>query len=218
MLIDQSQAESAAYFLGPAFLDYFANGRVQTRQGNRDPQMVPHGIFPCCGEDEWVAIAVSNEDEWRRFCHALGREEWLRDERFATLRARKQNEDELEKLISEWTKERTSRDAMECLHSAGVPAGIVATNADLFNDPQLKHRQHFGKLEHPVVGSYSYERHSFKLSKVPYRVQRPAPFLGEHNALVLKEFLGYTDDEIADFLVEGVITTEADFPGVETIG
>ena len=104
---------------------------------------------------------------------------------------------------------------MDCpalLQSAGVPAGIVATTEDLFNDPQLKHREHFKTLEHAVIGQYSYELPAFRFSNVPQQLQRPAPLLGEHNEYVLKELLGYTDDEIAEFLIQGAITTEADLP------
>ncbi len=162
VFIDQSQTEAGLYFLGPTFLDSLVNGREASRQGNRDPYMVPHGIFPCRGDDRWVAIAVSNEEEWQKFCQALEREEWLQDERFATLMARKDNEDELERLISEWTAQRTPEEVMEFLQSAGVPAGIVASTEDLFNDPQLKQREHFGTLEHKVVGRHSYELPSLR--------------------------------------------------------
>ena len=137
--IDQSQTEAGTYLLGPTILDYLVNGRVAKRRGNRDPGMVPHGIFPCRGDDRWVAIAVSNEEEWQQLCRALGKEEWLQDKKFATVTARKKNEEELERLVSQWTVQRTSKEVMEFLQSAGVPAGIVATTEDLFNDPQLEH-------------------------------------------------------------------------------
>jgi len=212
--IDQSQTEAGLYFLGPAILDYFANGRVANRQGNHDPDLVPHGIFPCRGEDRWVAIAVSNEneEEWQKLCRVLGKEEWILDNRFATMAARKAHEGELEKLIGEWTAQHTAEEVMQLLQSAGVAAGIVATTEDLFNDPHLNHREHFKKLNHKLIGQYSYELPSYRFSRVPPQPQRPAPLLGEHNEYVLRDILGYTDDEIAELLMQGVITTEADLP------
>ena len=212
VFIDQSQTEAGAYFLGPAIMDYLTNGRIAGRQGNRDPHLVPHGVFPCQGEEKWVAIAVSTQDEWENFCRALEKKEWLHDERFASVRARKENEDELESLISEFTRQRSRQEVMALLQSAGVPAGIVATNEDLFNDPQLKHREHFKKLEHEEVGTYSYELPSFRFSKMPHQKQKPAPLLGEHTDHVLREILKYSDDEIAELLIQGVITTEDDLP------
>lgn len=210
--IDQSQTENGAYFLGPALLDYLVNGRLTERQGNRDPYMAPHGIFPCSGEDRWVAIAVSNEEEWEKFCRLLNKETWLGDERFNTLAARKNNEHELERLISEWTAQRTPEEVMDLCQKADIPAGIVSKAQDLFNDPQLAYRNHFQKLEHAEIGSYTCELPSMQFSKVPHQRQRPAPLLGEHTEYVYRDLLGYGDDEIAEFLSQGVITTEEDLP------
>ncbi len=101
--IDQSQTEAGINFLGPTMLNYLVNGRVEGRQGNRDPYMAPHGIFPCREKETWVAIAVNDDAQWKKFCLALDHEEWFQDERFSSLAGRKKNEDELEKLISAWT-------------------------------------------------------------------------------------------------------------------
>jgi len=210
--IDQSQTEAGIYFLGPAMLDWFVNGRVANRQGNRDPNMAPHGIFPCAGEDRWVAIAVSNDEEWQKFCRAIGKDEWLCDERFATIMARKENEEALESLIKAWTSQRTPEEVMELLQSAGVPAGVVQNAGDIFNDPQLKHREHFEVLEHKIIGKHTVERPPYRFHKAPYPRQRPAALLGEDNEYVLKELLGYTDDEIAELLIDKAITTDADLP------
>ena len=210
--IDQSQTEAGAYFLGPAMMDYLVNGRTAERQGNRDPYMVPHGIFPCTGQDRWVAIAVSTREEWEQFCRALKQEAWLQDDRFSTVTARKQHEDVLEALISEWTAQHTSQEVAHLLQGAGVPSGVVVDAPGIFNDPQLKHRGHFGQVTHQEIGTYSYERPSMRFSGMPPQPQRPAPLIGEHNAHVLSELLGYTDDEIAEFLIQGVITTDEDLP------
>jgi benzylsuccinate CoA-transferase BbsF subunit len=215
--IDQSQTEAGAYFLGPVVMDYLVNGRIAERQGNRDPYMVPHGVFPCSGEDRWVAIAVSNQEEWEQFCRSLKKEAWLHDERFTTIMARKSNENELENLISEWTAQHSPEEVVDMLQSAGVPAGVVVTSEDLFNDPQLKHREHFKKLEHKEIGPYSYELPSIRFSKMPHQPQRPAPLLGEHTEYVLKDLLCYSDDEIAEFLIQGVITTDDDLPEVGSL-
>jgi len=212
--IDQSQVEAGAYFLGPAAMDYLANGTIVKRQGNRDPDMAPHGVFPCQGVERWVAIAVTDQGGWERFCGVLDKREWLGDERYATLAARKANEEELEKLISQWTGRRTPEEVMDLLQSAGVPSGVVANGRDLLNDPQLKHRKHFGKVDHEEIGTYTYERPAVHFSRVPFPEQRPSPMMGEHTEYVLSDVLGYTDDEIADFLINGVITTDEDLPGI----
>ena len=99
------------------------------------------------------------------------------------------------------------------MQEAGVPAGIIVNcHEDLFKDPQLRHRKHFRYLEHPEIGRHAYNAPAYILSKTPNYIHKAGPTLGEDNEIVFKEILGYTDDEIGDMLVDGVITTEADLP------
>ena len=102
--IDASMLEVCAYKISPALLDWQANAHLQTRTGNRIPYAAPHGVFPCVGDDRWCAIAVFTSEEWEAFCHVIGDPPWTKEQRFATLDLRKQNEDELEKLVAEWTR------------------------------------------------------------------------------------------------------------------
>jgi len=210
--IDQSQVEAGSYFLGPAILDYSVNGIVAARNGNRDPHMAPHGVFPCAGEEQWVAIAVPDDTRWIRLCKAARKEEWLQD-RFEALEGRKRNEDELERMIAEWTSQYPSNEVVRRLQSAGIPSGNVATALDLLKDPQLIHRSHFGTLVHEEIGEHIYERSAIRFPEAAHPPQRPAPLLGEHTGEVL-EMLGYNDDEIAECLIDGTITTDEDLPGM----
>ncbi len=210
MYIEQSQLEAGVTFLAPHVLDYTVNNRVVTRSGNRDRYMSPHGVYPCSGADRWVAIAVTNEKEWQRFCDVIGDPDWAGDPKFNSVIGRKENEDELNGLIGEWTKNYTPEQVMTILQDAGVPAGVVQTGEDLLNDPQLKHRQHFRVLDHLEIGPHSYHAPAYRLSQTPCDIKSPGPCLGQHNEYVYKEILGFSDDEIADMLVEGVITTDAD--------
>jgi len=210
--LDQSQIEAGITFLAPALLDYAVNGRIANRMGNRDPYMAPHGVYPCLGDDTWVAITVRNDPEWEALCQVIGKPEWTVDPRFAAFEARKQNEDELDRLIGEWTRNHTPKAAMETLQETGIPSGVVATCQDLFEDPQLKHRRHFRFLDHGVIGRAAHNAPAYILSETPSHIHKAGPCLGEDNAYVYKEILGYSDDEIAEFLIEGVITTEHDVP------
>ena len=98
MYIDHAQYETAIHFLEPIVLDYTVNGRVFTRNGNYDPYAAPHGAYRCRGEDRWVAIAVTSDEEWQGLCRVLGEPEWTREERFATLSGRLTNHAELDRL------------------------------------------------------------------------------------------------------------------------
>ena len=214
MYLDQSQVEVGVNFLAPLLLDYAVNGRLAGRVGNRDAFMAPHGVFPCSGSDRWIAIAVSSDGEWQNLCSVMGRPEWAGDPRFSTALTRKENEGELEGLIGEWTRSHSAAELMTALQEAGVPAGVVQTAEDLFNDPQLRHRQHFRFLEHKEIGVHAYQSPAYRLSKTPCTFTKAAPCLGEDNEYVYREILGLSDDEIADLLIEGVITTETDMPQV----
>jgi benzylsuccinate CoA-transferase BbsF subunit len=209
MYIEQSQLEAGLTMMSLHLLDYVANGHVVTRMGNRNRYMSPHGVYPC-KEGRWVAIAVANEDQWHRFCQVLRDISWTREPRFQTVMARKQNEDELDRLIGEWTKDFTAEELMTMLQDAGVPAGGVQRGQELLQDPQLKHRQHYQVLNHPDIGPHSYNAPAYRLSKTPWKLARPAPCLGEHNMLVLKDMLGFSEDDVADMMAEGAITTDSD--------
>ena len=210
MYIDTSQIEAGANFLAMPILDYTVNGRIWNGTGNQHPHAAPHGAFPCRGADRWCAIAVFSDEEWRAFCDVIGNPEWTRDPKFATSLARKKNEEELNKLVGEWTADFAAEEVVALMQTAGVSAGLVNKPQDLFEDPQLKHRQHFQFMEHPVIERHAYHAPAYRLSETPFEARMPAPCIGQHNEYVFKEIVGMSDDEIADLLAEGVITTDAD--------
>ena len=204
--LDMSEYESGLTFLGPVLLDYSANQRVANRMGNLSPYAAPHSLYRCRGEEEWCAIAVSTDEEWESFCTVIGNPAWTNDPGFNTLRARKENEEELDRLVEEWTINYSPDEVMSMMQAAGVPAGARRTGMDmqLDKDPQLKERQFYCELDHPVIEKYRARRPTFILSKVPYEM-RPSPLIGEHNEYVFKELLGMSDEEISELVIEGAI-------------
>ncbi|MFB3884847.1 MAG: CaiB/BaiF CoA transferase family protein [Thermodesulfobacteriota bacterium] len=204
--IDLSQFEAALNFISPALLEFSVKNRVKMRNGNRSPNGVPHGVYPCRGEDRWCAIAIFNDDEWRRLCQTMGRSELATDPRFASFEKRKENEDEIDRLISGWTLKRPAEEAMRLLQEAGIAAGVAQTNRDLLeSDPQLGHRFFFRELEHKEIGKHRYEAPPYRLSKTPCELIMPGPRLGEHNEYVCKEILGLSDKEYEDLVSEGAV-------------
>ena len=213
MHLDQSQVETGVTMLAPMVLDYVVNGRIAGRMGNQDHQMCPHNAYPCRGYDRWLVIAVRHGEDWRALCRVTGKPGWTRDPRFATSTARKENEEELDRLIGAWTVTCSPEDAMAALQAGGVPAATMLTSGEgIVNDPQARHREAFRWLEHTEIGPMLCTTPSYHLSETPARVSKAGPCLGEDNEYVYREILGYSEDEIADMLAEGVITTEADLP------
>jgi len=201
--IDLSQIEATIAHIAHVVLDYTANGKIQGSTGNRCDYASPHGAYRCLGEDRWCAIAVSTDKEWNNFCRVIGDPEWTRETKFATLLRRKENEDELDEFIEQWTMKYPAEEVMAKMQQAGVPAGVIQNSKDLSQDPQLKYRNHFVALEQPEIGLYDHERSSFILSKTPARL-RPAPCFGEHNEYICKQFLGMSDEEFITLFNDGV--------------
>lgn len=202
--IELSQLEANIPFLNPVILDYEINGRIQERSGNRSSYAAPHGVFRCKGEDRWCAIAVFTEEEWYTFRKAIGNPGWANEERFSTLERRKDNEDELEKYVEEWTSTRSPDEIMKLLQTKGVSAGIVENSEDMHNDPQLEYRNHFRKIDHPEIGVHSIENNGFRLSnEQPKEIS--APCLGEHNEFIFKDQLGMSEEEYIQLILDGVL-------------
>ncbi len=223
--IDFSQYEAAVHGLGTAILEWTANGREMMRMGNRDPEAAPHGCYQC-KDGRWIAIACFTEDEWTRLKAALGRPDWCDLERMRRKWQRLNEQKEIDRHLSNWTWEMTrkpedpeeaeiegvegvrirkyaSHELMQYLQSYGVPAGVVQTAEDMHNDPQMKHRGHYWKLEHPTMGLRTYDGPSFRLSATPAELTKAAPLLGEDNERVFKEILGMSDERFVELLADG---------------
>lgn len=202
--LDVSMVECCLAFLGTALLDYTVNGREIARMGNRRPDAAPHGAYPCSGSDKWCAIAVFSDSEWGLLCAAMGQPGLARDPRFATLAARKANEDELDRLVGAWTSTLAAREVMTTLQAAGVAAGAIQDFREVREDPQLNLRGHFGTVPHSEMGSHTVFGFPYLLSETPCAPPMGAPCLGEHNEYVICQLLGHSDEEFMEMYHEGV--------------
>ena len=196
--IDVSQAEAAIHMLAPAILEHEVNSRIWSRTGNHDLDLCPHGVYPALGEDRWVAIACQSDEAWRALCTTMGFEDAHTDESLSMAAGRRDRADVLDRMIAEWTGSRAEGEIESVLITAGVAAHVVQNSAECVADPQLRHRGHFQSVAHPSLGQVVVEGTRFALSRTPARVTRAAPELGEHNAYVLQDILGYDAERIAD--------------------
>jgi benzylsuccinate CoA-transferase BbsF subunit len=163
-------------------------------------------VYPCRGEDRWIAIACWNDQQWDGLRWTANPEAGpLHDERFATFLGRKSHEDDLDRLIGEWTAVHEGRDLMGLLQAAGVPAGVVNDPRDLFDDPQLRHREHFQWLDHPEIGPYATDSSEMRLSLTPGGLETPAPLLGQHTEHVLRELIGLSEAEYRSLEEDGAL-------------
>jgi benzylsuccinate CoA-transferase BbsF subunit len=203
--IDLSQWETTMAVLPEGIMDAVMNGVAPERNGNRDRWMAPHGIFRAAGDERWIALAVRDDDEWRRFAAAIGAPELAGDARFATLAARKANEDALEDLVTAWTAARSPDETTALLQRVGIAAFPALSNRDICEDAHLRERGFFVELEHPEVGVRRHLGIPWRMSETPCAVERPAPCVGEATDYVLGEILGLDAATCDELRARGIV-------------
>ena len=203
-LIELAQTEALASILGAEYMDYFINGSISRPLGNRHGWMAPHGAYWCKGEDAWCVIAVGSEQEWESLCGVMGNPAWAFKPRFVNMVSRHANQDELDRRIGEWTRERTPESVVEALQGVGVGAGVVQDGKKLFEDPHLRSRGFFRRIDDPETGPVDYPGPYVRLSETPGRVERSHRF-GEDNLYVFGELLDMREDEVRGLVEMGVL-------------
>ncbi|MEA1959524.1 MAG: CoA transferase [Chloroflexota bacterium] len=212
--IDLSMRESLTSLLGEAIMDCSMNNRPPQPIGNGHPRIAPHGCYRTKGDDEWIAISITSDGEWNALRRAMGDPEWSRDSRFDTNEGRLAHRDEIDGLIQEWTANYDHIELADMLQSYNIRAGAVLDAAELARDPHLNERGFLEEAAHPEAGRHVMPGVSWRMSRTPGRIERPAPCFGEHNRYVFGELLGMSDAEIERLAREGV-TAEAPLPYTE---
>ena len=195
-LVEMALHESAVSFCGPWLIERQLGNPVE-RLGNRHPGMVPHGVYSSAGGDQWIAIACRDDDDWRALCSVIPGLD--ADADFAE---RQRDWREIDDAISGWTAGRGKNDAARELQVAGVPAGPVNTTPDMLDDPQTRERGFFVPIE---PGPTPMPGNSIKMHGISNADWTPCPKLGADNAAVLKGWLDYSDEQIAELERTGVI-------------
>ncbi|MCL5962543.1 MAG: CoA transferase [Chloroflexi bacterium] len=193
--IDLAQREAVSQMFGEAFMAA-AKGVVEQGRGNRHPLAAPHGCFRCRGDDEWIAITIRSDAEWKRLCRVMNSELLGDDPRYVSMEARQDNEDQLTQEIESWTRQATREEAMRRLQSAGLEACMVMNARDLHRDPHLAKRDFFQRMVDPEGRSQVFPGLPWEMKITNGGVPRQAPLLGQHNRQILGGLLGMSDAEI----------------------
>jgi crotonobetainyl-CoA:carnitine CoA-transferase CaiB-like acyl-CoA transferase len=202
--IDLSQIECMMPFAAPWMIAHSIGGKPPVRYGNRHPDHVPHGCFPCTGENSWIAIAVTSDAMWHAFCDVLGKPEWASD----TTLERRTKEDAIEAAIADWTRTRRADDAMAILQQVGVAAGVLRSPIEMLQDPQLTARGFVQYVERDFIGRHPEPSMPIRAGSDAMPIRFAAPTLGQANAEVLKGILGLSDAEFDELARAGIIGTE----------
>jgi crotonobetainyl-CoA:carnitine CoA-transferase CaiB-like acyl-CoA transferase len=205
MFLDLAQVEVAAYALGVTFLDASINDRVPEPEGNASPTGAPAGAFRCLGKERWCALVVETDEQWGRLASLIGNTGLAEDPRLGTARGRRQNEAELDGILSAWFAGLEAPDAAARLQRAGIPAGVVQTGEELATDPQLRHRGFIRSVRQPGIGVIRAPDLPIRLRTTKLSRPQPAPRLGEHSDGILRDILGYAPAEVSRFRREKVV-------------
>ena len=195
--VEMSLHEGGVAFCGPWLVEAQLGAERIVRRGNRHPEMAPHGVYRCAGEDAWVAVACRNDDDWQAL---RGVVEGL--PAGDDLEARFTAHDAIDEAIAAWTRRRPKADAAQLLQAAGVPAGPVNITPDMTADPQVRARGFFVPLE---PGPTPMPGNPIKMAGIGSDDWTPCPRLGADNRTVLKGWLDYDDSRIAALESAGVL-------------
>jgi crotonobetainyl-CoA:carnitine CoA-transferase CaiB-like acyl-CoA transferase len=206
--IDLAQIECMMPLAAPWIVAHSIDGKQPVKYGNRHPDFVPHGCFPCAGSDNWIVVAVSSDAMWPKLARLLGRADWAADQTLRRAAGRRQIESEIEEAITDWTSTRDPDEAMNALQAAGVASGVARLPVDLLKDPQLHARGFIQEIDRAFIGRHPQPSMPFRETDRPFAIRNPPPTLGEHNREILAGILGLSSAEIDQLARDGIIGTE----------
>ncbi len=203
--IEMPLAEAFLPVLGEYLLDYTMNGRTTPPQGNLHPSHAPHGVYPTDGHDQWIAIDVWEDDQWRALCTVLGADALAADERFATKASRHRHRDALDRALPEFTRGREKEALFHALQAAGVCAAPIHDELEALQSEQLNARGFFETVDMEGVGPRVYPGIMTKWANTPNHIRRPPARLGEHSHEIYVDMLGYSEEEYQAMVAKGLI-------------
>ncbi|MBZ4653497.1 MAG: carnitine dehydratase [Peptococcaceae bacterium] len=202
-LVDVAMLDCQVAILENAIARYAVTGKAPEPLGTRHPSITPFQAYKT--QDDWIIVAVGNDQLWAKFCKVIGREELIDDSRFITNAKRTEHVEELGNILEEIFKTKSFAQWMKELDAAGIPCGPINTVDKLFNHPQINSREMLVKVKIPQDKEIVAPGVPVKLSETPGGVQGPAPALGEHTDEILKTLLGYTEEKIASLKTKGAL-------------
>ena len=193
--VEMSLHEGGVSYSGPWLIEHQLGGHIKAI-GNRHPQMAPHGVYSCSGDDAWVALACRDDSDWQALCGVVDSLQCDAD-----LPTRFANHGDIDETIARWTTLRSKDEAAATLQAAGVPAGPVNVTPDMTSDPQVQARGFFVPIE---PGPTPMPGNPIKMAGIGSDDWTPCPRLGNDNRAVLADWLGYDDARIAALEDAGV--------------
>jgi crotonobetainyl-CoA:carnitine CoA-transferase CaiB-like acyl-CoA transferase len=204
--IDVSQIEAAIHHLGPMILDYAENGRLIDRAGLDSDRGCPHGVYATAGKERYIAIEAQTPGQWQALQTLVPALQALGSDELDSLAARMTQRAKIDEALSAFCATEVNFDLADRLRNAGVPAYAVLRATDFHADRQLRDRNFFIELEHSGFGRHTFDGPVTTFSKTPSRPTRAGPLIGEHSFEVMRDVLGYSEDEISEIAATGALS------------
>ncbi|MGI9309274.1 MAG: CaiB/BaiF CoA transferase family protein [Gammaproteobacteria bacterium] len=203
-VVDSAIYEAVLNMMESLITEYDKGGYIRERTGAILPNVAPSNVYPT-KDEKFILIAANQDTVFKRLADAMGQPELAEDERYATHTARGAVQQELDDLISKWTK-TIEADALEQLmEDNGIPSGQIYRAPEMLEDAQFQAREAIVTTMHPKFGELKMQNVAPKLSKTPGSVRLPGPALGQHNGEIYGDLLGYSAEQVADLLDKGII-------------
>jgi succinyl-CoA--D-citramalate CoA-transferase len=203
-VVDVAIYEAVLALMESTIPEYALTGHIRGRTGAILPFVAPSNTYPT-SDGDYVVIGANTDTVFGRFAKALGHPEWAESERYATHNARGENQQELDELISAWTRERTAQEVIEVMREASVPAGKLFTAEDMLSDEHYAARQNVVEVEDPDIGPFPMQNVVPRLTETPCSVRWTGPKLGQHNDEVFKEALGLSEEDLGGLRERGIV-------------
>jgi crotonobetainyl-CoA:carnitine CoA-transferase CaiB-like acyl-CoA transferase len=195
--VECTMVEGALNAAAEQLIEFSAYGNVLQRDGNRAPYAAPQGVYPCAGTENWLALSIATDAQWRALVEALGNPDWAQAETLASREGRRAAHDKIDEELIRFAADRDLAATVDDLLARGIPAAPLVRGSDASFHPQLVARGFFEECAHPVIGSHP-------IATVPFRyatntkpwIRSPAPVLGQHNREILSELAGLSESEI----------------------
>jgi crotonobetainyl-CoA:carnitine CoA-transferase CaiB-like acyl-CoA transferase len=206
MLIEVPMVEAVLNVAAEVVVEHSAYGNLLLRDANRGPTAAPQGVYPCDGDEQWLALAVETDDHWKGLRNVLADRDWMQSADLDTPAGRRAAQDVLDRELTTWSRTQDRDAAVAALLAEGVPAAAVTRQHDTLTNPQHVFRGFYETIEHPLVGTHPIIGAPFRYaSKSDGWLRWPAPVLGQHNDEVLGGDLGLGADELERLRADAII-------------
>jgi len=201
--VDVASLDSMFATLGTRLIAHLMLGVNMPRSGSRDLLTAPVNVYNCA--DGPIYIQAGTNSLFPKFCRAIGREELLEVEEYRTVPGRMANKENLEAVVADWAKPLRAQEISGILDAAGVPNAKVASIPEVAASDQIAAREMVVEIKHPTLGPLRIPGTPIKMEKTPPTIRKAPPLVGEDNAFVYGDILGFSRAEISALRDEGAI-------------